>query len=105
MNRYRTHSCGELRKENIGQQVKLAGWVDTIRDHGGIIFLDLRDHYGITQVVINDEALIKGLGREYVVSAEGALRERAPDTVNPKLETGEVELMAETLNVLSESSR
>ena len=103
MNKYRTHNCGELRKENVGGRIRLAGWVDTIRDHGGVVFIDLRDHYGITQVVINDEALIKGLGREYVISVEGTLRERASDTVNPKLETGEVELKAESLDVLGPS--
>lgn len=58
MNPYRTHNCEELRKENIGQQLKLAGWVDTIRDHGGVTFIHLRDHYGVTQIVINEEALI-----------------------------------------------
>ena len=103
MNRYRTHHCAELRKKNVGQKARLAGWIDTIRDHGGVVFVDLRDHYGITQVVINDEALIKGLGREYVISVEGVLRERAKETFNPKLETGEVELMAETLTVLGPS--
>ena len=103
MNRYRTHNCGELRRENIGQKIKLAGWVNSIRDHGGVIFIDLRDHFGTTQVVINDEALMKGLGKEYVISVEGVLRERDPDTINPKLVTGEVELKTETLTVLGES--
>ncbi|MCL2480035.1 MAG: aspartate--tRNA ligase [Treponema sp.] len=103
MNRYRTKNCGELRKENVGQRVKLAGWVDTIRDHGGVIFIDLRDHSGTTQVVINNEELIKGLGREYVISVEGPIRERSPDTINPKIETGEVELKTETLIVLGQS--
>jgi len=81
----------------------LAGWIDTIRDHGGVIFIDLRDHYGTTQIVINDEALVKGLGRECVISADGTLRERAQDTVNPKLPTGTVELKVEKLKVLSYS--
>jgi len=103
VNRYRTKNCGELRKENVGQRVKLAGWVDTIRDHGGVIFIDLRDHSGTTQVVINNEELIKGLGREYVISVEGPIRERSPDTINPKIETGEVELKTETLIVLGQS--
>ena len=103
MNKYRTHNCGNVRKENTGQQIRLAGWVDTIRDHGGVIFIDLRDHYGTTQVVVNEEALIKGLGREYVVSVEGIVRERSPDTVNPKLATGEVELKTDALTVLSRS--
>ena len=100
-NSYRTHTCEELRKSNVEQKIKLAGWIDTIRDHGGVIFVDLRDHYGITQLVINDEALISGLGIESVISAEGILRERSQDTVNPKLATGEVELKVDTVKVLS----
>ncbi|MCL2433281.1 MAG: aspartate--tRNA ligase [Clostridia bacterium] len=100
---YRTHNCGQLRPEHIGQGVTLAGWVDTVRDHGGVIFIDLRDHYGVTQVVLNDEELIKGIGREYVVSVSGPIRQRDEDTVNPKIATGEVELRAETLTVLGES--
>ncbi|MCL2833398.1 MAG: aspartate--tRNA ligase [Treponema sp.] len=103
-NRYRTKTCGELRLTDVGQQVRLAGWIDTIRDHGGVIFIDLRDHYGITQVVLNDDSLLNGLGREYVISVEGKLRQRSQDTINPKLETGEVELKTETLVVLGTSS-
>jgi aspartyl-tRNA synthetase len=102
MNSYRTHNCAELRVEHIDREIKLAGWVDTIRDHGGVIFIDLRDHYGVTQVVVNDEALVKGLGKETVISVSGVLRKRAADTVNPKLATGEVELNASKLEVLSE---
>ena len=101
MNKYRTHNCGELRKEHIDRRVRLAGWVDTVRDHGGVVFADLRDHYGTTQVVIHDEELSKNLGRECVVSVEGLLRERGSDTVNPKILTGEVELKADALTVLS----
>jgi aspartyl-tRNA synthetase len=100
VNKYRTHNCGELRREHIGQRVTLAGWVDTVRDHGGVIFIDLRDFYGTTQVVVNDGALFKGIGREYVISAGGLLRGRSEDTVNPKISTGEVELKADTLTVL-----
>ena len=105
MNEYRTHNCGQLRRSDAGQRIKLAGWVDTVRDHGGIVFIDLRDHYGITQIVLGDETLLKGISRECVVSAEGMLREREPDAVNPKIATGEVELVAETLTILSESVR
>ncbi len=100
MNGYRSHNCGELNKNHIRQRVTLAGWVDTIRDHGGVIFIDLRDHYGVTQLVVNDDALLVNLGRECVVSAEGVLRERSEDTINPKLPTGEVELKVENLKVL-----
>ena len=101
MNRYRTHNCGELREDSIGQTVRLAGWIDTIRDHGGIIFVDLRDHYGITQLVVYDSEMIKGLGKESVVSAEGVLRARSEDTVNPKLATGGVELKTDSIEILS----
>ncbi|KAI4452932.1 aspartyl/lysyl-trna synthetase [Holotrichia oblita] len=81
----------------------LSGWIDTIRDHGGVVFIDLRDHYGTTQIVINDEVLLKGIGREHVISVEGVLQERASDTVNPKLATGEVELKVDRLNILSKA--
>ena len=103
MNKYRTHNCGALRKDNVGGKVRLSGWIDTIRDHGGVIFIDLRDHYGTTQIVIHNEKLIKGLSREYVISVAGVLRERDSDTVNQKIATGEVELVVESLDVLSES--
>jgi aspartyl-tRNA synthetase len=104
MNMYRTHNCDELRKDNVGQQVRLAGWIDTIRDHGGVIFIDLRDSYGITQVVIDDDSLIMGLGREAVISVEGFLQERSSENVNPKLATGEVELKVSSLEVLSKAA-
>ncbi|MCL2030867.1 MAG: aspartate--tRNA ligase [Oscillospiraceae bacterium] len=101
MNPYRTHNCGQARPEHIGQRMRLAGWIDTVRDHGGVIFADLRDHYGVTQAVIHDGELLKGLGRESVVSVEGVLARRDAETVNPKIATGEVELRAESLDVLS----
>ena len=103
MNKYRTHNCGELTKKNINQTVRLAGWLDTIRDHGGVIFADLRDHYGTSQIVIHDEAFLKGISKESVVSVEGTLVERDKDTVNPKIATGEVELRVEKLEVLSKA--
>ena len=105
MNCYRTHTCGELNKAHVGQNVMIAGWVDTIRDHGGVIFVDLRDHYGVTQVVLNDESLIKGIGKEFVVSVSGNVQLRDAETVNPKIATGEVELKAEKITVLSEATR
>ena len=105
MNPYRTHNCGEPRREHIGLRVKLAGWMDTVRDHGGVIFVDLRDHYGVTQIVIHDEDLIKGLGRESVISAGGVLRERDAETVNPRLDTGEVEVLVDQVEVLGRAER
>jgi len=101
MNQYRTHNCGELNKESVGKAIRLAGWIDTVRDHGGVIFVDLRDHYGMTQLVIHDESLMDGLGKEFVISVEGVLEARAKEAINPKLSTGEVELKVEKLDVLS----
>jgi len=98
---YRTHTCGELREEHIGIRAKLSGWVATFRNHGGVIFVDLRDHYGVTQLVLHDEALLKGITRETVVCAEGLVVKRDEETYNPKLSTGTVELYAETLTPLS----
>ena len=103
MNRYRTHNCNELRAGNINSEAVLAGWVDTIRDHGGVLFVDLRDHYGVTQIVIYDENLIKGIGRESVISAGGTVVKRSEDTYNPKLETGEIELKVSSVEILSKA--
>lgn len=103
MNKYRTHNCGQLNKSHIDQQIALAGWVDTIRDHGGVVFIDLRDHYGVTQIVVNDEAMLVGAAKECVISVKGILRQRASETVNPKISTGEVELKVNSLEVLSKA--
>ena len=84
----RTHTCRELRTENIGETVRLSGWVDTIRDHGGVKFIDLRDHYGETQIVFHDESMLEGVNREGVISIVGKVLARDEETVNPKLETG-----------------
>ncbi len=105
----RTHTCGELRETNIGELVILNGWVDTRRDLGGLIFIDLRDRYGITQVVFepafNADAhhLGKELRSEYVVSIEGIVRKRPADTDNPELPTGHVDIMANKLLILNEA--
>lgn len=97
---YRTHSCNEIRKENIGQTVKLAGWVDVIRDHGGVMFLDLRDEHGITQTVFHDENMLSGVTKETVLMVEGTVMERDSETVNPKLATGLVEVHVTDCKVL-----
>lgn len=102
---YRTHRCNEIRSEHIGQTVELAGWVDVVRDHGGVLFVDLRDETGITQVVVHDETLLKGVAKETVISVKGVVTERDPATVNPKIETGLVELVADTLSVLGLCTR
>jgi aspartyl-tRNA synthetase len=107
MHKFRTHTCGQLRKENVGQTARLSGWVNTIRDHGGVLFIDLRDHYGITQIVISpDKAFYKNIEHwrvESVLCFTGTVVARDASAVNPKLVTGEIELVAETMEVLGES--
>jgi aspartyl-tRNA synthetase len=104
---YRTHNCGELRITNLGQEVKLSGWVQTSRDFGGMTFLDLRDRYGITQLVFNmeDDAPLcekaRKLGREFVISATGKVRERSAK--NPNRPTGDIEIQVTQLEVLNAS--
>ncbi len=105
MHPYRTHNCGEIRKEHIDQRVRLSGWVHRIRDHGGIIFLDLRDHFGITQVVVNlDKEFYRDAEdwrTESVITFTGVVIHRDEDTYNPRIPTGEVELSAEEMTVQS----
>ncbi len=96
----RTHTCNQLRTENIGERVTLTGWIETVRDHGGVLFVDLRDHYGITQIVLSDDKMLSGIAKETVVLIEGTVTERDSETVNPKLETGKIEVRAEKLEVL-----
>ena len=102
---YRTHRCNEIREQHIGNVVELAGWVDVVRDHGGVLFVDLRDETGITQVVVHDETLLKGVSKETVISVHGTVAKRDESTVNPKIETGLVELIADDLKVLGLCSR
>ena len=104
---YRTHTCGELRIENVGQKVTLAGWVQRSRKLGGMTFIDLRDRYGITQLVLEadaDAALVEiatSLGREYVIQATGEVVER--QSKNPKMDTGDIEIRLEAINILNKS--
>ena len=100
---YRTVMCNTLRPEHIGQTVSLAGWVDTIRDHGCVLFLALRDETGITQVVFHDDEMLKGIGRESVISVTGEVVERDAETVDPKLETGLVEVRVREMELLGPS--
>ena len=96
----RTHTCNELNENHVGQTVKLTGWVDTIRDHGGVIFVDLRDHYGITQVVLSDDRMMNGVTKETVILVEGKVTRRDEETVNAKLATGMVEVRVDTVEIL-----
>src|SRR5215471_18964016 len=105
MNQYRTHTCGALREEHVGQTVKLSGWIDTIRDHGGVTFLDLRDQYGITQIVLHDENIVAALSKESVITVSGPVKKRDADTVNPRLDTGTVEVHAAAVEMQSKAVR
>ena len=100
---YRTLFCNDIRDEHIGKTVQLAGWVDVVRDHGGVIFIDLRDYTGVTQVVVHNEEFLKNVNRETVISVTGKVEKRDEETVNAKIETGTVELVAEKLEVLGKS--
>ena len=97
---YRTHTCGELRPSDMGKEVRVAGWVENIRDHGGILFLDLRDQYGIVQIVVHDEAMLEGVNKECTITAHGKVVERDPETYNPKIPTGTIEVVVDELKVL-----
>jgi len=101
----RTHYAGDLRADHVGERVALCGWVDSRRDHGGIVFLDLRDARGLAQVVIDPESLpgAHNLRSEWVLRVEGVIRPRPDGTVNPDLPTGEVELAVDALEVISEA--
>ena len=105
MHAYRTHTCGSLRLSDVGTQVRLSGWVNRRRDHGGLLFLDLRDHYGITQAVIEpDSPMFAEADRarsEWVVSVTGPVVARTPETVNRDMATGEIEVRIEEFEVLS----
>lgn len=103
VNEYRTHLCGEIRESDIGKEVRVAGWVENIRDHGGVIFLDVRDQYGIIQVVVHDDALLTDIHKECAITVSGKVVLRDEETVNPKLATGTVEIMAESITVLGKA--
>ena len=106
MHQFRTHTCGELTKADAGKTVRISGWIHSVRDHGGVIFIDLRDHYGKTQVVIDpNKSFYQELDKwrvETVVCFTGTVVTRAAETVNPKLATGEIELVAEDMVILGE---
>lgn len=107
---YRTHLCDELQIKHVGENVKLSGWVHRLRDHGGVLFVMIRDQYGLTQLVISEEnkdllAVAKLLKSEYVISIEGKVVERSQDTINKKLSTGDIEVNVSTIYILNESSQ
>jgi aspartyl-tRNA synthetase len=105
MHPYRTHNCGELRRSNVGTRVRLSGWVNRSRDHGGLLFIDLRDHYGVTQCVVEPDspafAVASEARSEWVLTVTGPVVARTPDTINPDLPTGEIEVRIEDVAVQS----
>ena len=105
----RTHTCGVLRKENVGQSVTLSGWVHRRRDHGGLIFIDLRDRFGLTQLVFDpvknpdSHSIAEKLRSEWVISIKGTVQPRQPGMANPKLATGDIEIIVSEIDILSKA--
>ncbi|MFZ1565943.1 OB-fold nucleic acid binding domain-containing protein, partial [Sphingorhabdus sp.] len=105
MHAYRTHKCAELSASHVGETVRLSGWVHRKRDHGGVLFVDLRDHYGMTQIVADSDSpalpVLEGLRIESVITIDGEVKARSAATVNPNLPTGEIEVFARSITVQS----
>ena len=108
MHAYRSHTCADLTKANVGETVRLSGWVNRIRDHGGILFIDLRDHYGITQVLCDPDSAafadVEKVRSEWCIRIDGEVKARDPELVNPKLPTGEIEVFVRGIEVLGASN-
>ena len=105
MSTYRTNTCGELTLKDLDKKVTLSGFVSTIRDHGGVMFVDLRDHYGTTQIVVHDDAMLKGVSKETVIKVTGTVVKRDEETINKKIATGEVEVVIDSLELLSDTAK
>jgi aspartyl-tRNA synthetase len=107
MHAYRTHTCAELSAADVGKTVRLSGWIHRRRDHGGVLFIDLRDHYGITQIVTDEDNPVQGLldslRLESVITVTGEVVARAPEAINPKLATGEIEVVAREVEAQSQA--
>ncbi len=101
--KYRTIFCGDISENEIGNEVRISGWIENIRDHGGVIFVDVRDEHGVVQVVSNDDSIFNGLTRESCVTILGTIRKRDVDDYNDKIKTGTVELLITEINVLSKA--
>ena len=105
MHRYRSHTCAALSKADVGQTVRLSGWVHRVRDHGGLLFIDLRDHYGMTQIVVDPDSpafkTAETVRGEWVIRIDGLVKARSDETVNKHMATGEIELYAQEIEVLS----
>ena len=107
MNPYRSHTCADLTLAHVGHEVRLAGWVHRVRDHGGVLFIDLRDHYGITQVLADSDspafAALNKVRAEWVISLDGLVKARDAALVNPKIPTGAIEVYIREARVLGEA--
>ncbi|MBA5776695.1 aspartate--tRNA ligase [Stappia sp. F7233] len=107
MHRYRSHTCGELRESHVGETARLSGWVHRVRDHGGLLFIDLRDHYGVTQCVVDPDsaafAAAEKVRAEWCVRIDGEVKKRSDETINPNLPTGAIELFIRDIEVLGAS--
>ena len=105
MSKYRTHNCGELTLKHKNEIIKISGWINKKRDHGNLLFLDLRDHYGLTQCVIDESAVIfkdiEKLPLETVIQIEGKVLEREKNTINKNLKTGEIEISIQKFKILA----
>ncbi|MEX2520170.1 MAG: aspartate--tRNA ligase [Paracoccaceae bacterium] len=104
MHAYRSHTCAALTAANVGETVRLSGWVHRVRDHGGVLFVDLRDHYGVTQLLADSDspafAAVEAVRAEWVIRVDGVVKARAPELVNPKIGTGEIEIFVTGVEVL-----
>ena len=104
MNKFRSHNCNELRKKDVGSKVLLSGWINKKRDHGNLLFIDLRDHYGITQCIIDKDnknfSRLEKIQLETVIKIDGQVLERSKDTINKEIETGEIEVSVENFEIL-----
>ena len=107
MHAYRSHTCAELNKSNVGETVRLSGWVHRVRDHGGLLFIDLRDHYGVTQVMADPDspvfAEIEKVRSEWCIRIDGNVLARDESLVNPKIPTGEIEVFIRDIELLGKS--
>jgi aspartyl-tRNA synthetase len=103
MNKYRNNYCGKVNEENIKKEIILSGWIENIRDHGGIIFVDLRDETGTIQLVSNDDHMFDNLTKESTITAKGIIRKRSEDDYNPHIQTGTIELLVEEITILGKA--
>ena len=104
MSIYRSHNCGELRTKDVGKKVLLSGWINKKRDHGNLLFVDLRDNYGVTQCIIDKEnsnfSILEKMQLETVIKIDGEVVNRSEETINTEINTGEIEVIIQSFNVL-----